>query len=145
MIAAGSVAPDFEAPDQDGRPFRLSTLRGSSVVLYFYPEADTPGCTVESKGFQTELSDYQAKGVRVVGVSVDDCDAQKAFARKYGLSFPLVADHSKAVTRLYGVLNAFGRARRVSFFLDPQGRVEEVVDGSPAKHLEAARRRYLSG
>lgn len=138
------MAPDFEAPNQDGAPFKLSTLRGAPVVLYFYPQADTPGCTIESKGFQRELAEYQAKGIHVVGVSVDDCAAQKAFASKYGLSFPLVADTEKKVARLYGVLGFTGRARRVTFLLDPQGVVTEVVDASSAKtHLERARARFL--
>ncbi len=145
MVAIGDTAPDFEAPDQDGRAFRLSSLRGSPVVLYFYPAADTPGCTVEAKGFQSELSDFAAKGVHVIGVSVDDCPAQKAFARKYGLAFPLLADASKEVAGRYGVLGPRGSARRVTFLLGPDGRVEEVVDGSPPeKHVQRARARFLA-
>jgi peroxiredoxin Q/BCP len=146
MIAAGVPAPEFEAPDQDGRPFRLSSLKGAPVVLFFYPKADTPGCTIESKGFQTELPQYQAKGVHVVGISTDDCDAQKAFARKYGLAFPLVADREKKVARLYGVLGLTGSARRVTFLIDSAGVVQEVVEGaSPKPHLDQARSRFLSG
>lgn len=146
MIDVGQSAPDFEALDQDGRPFRLSSLDRSPVVLYFYPEADTPGCTVESKGFQSEIASYRAKGVHVVGVSVDDCDKQKAFARKYGLNFPLVADRDKKVTGRYGVLGPSGKARRVSFLLGPGRKVQEVVDAPSAKtHLEKARARFLSG
>lgn len=146
MVSVGQPAPDFDAPDQDGRPFRLSSLHGSPVVLYFYPEADTPGCTRESKGFQSELGAYDAKGVRVVGVSVDDCPKQKAFAEKYGLSFALVADHDKKVAERYGVLGPNGRARRVTFLLGRDGKVEEVVDSSSVPtHLEKARKRFLSG
>lgn len=146
MIDAGQPAPDFEAPDQDGRSFRLSSLKGSPVVLFFYPKADTPGCTIESKGFQTELEEYRSKGVAVVGVSVDDCDAQKAFARKYGLAFPLIADTSKKVADRYGVLGPSGTARRVTFLLDPAGKVVEVVAASsPTPHLERARARFLEG
>lgn len=145
MIAAGTPAPDFEAPDQDGRPFRLSSLRGSPVVLYFYPKADTPGCTTESKGFQSHLKEFAAKGVRIVGVSVDDCSAQKAFARKYGLEFPLIADAKKEVAGKFGVLGPNGSARRVSFQIDAQGTVVEVVDGSsPDPHVAKARARFLS-
>ncbi len=146
MIDSGQPAPDFEAPDQDGRSFRLSSLKGSPVVLFFYPKADTPGCTIESKGFQTEIAEYRAKGVRVVGVSVDDCSAQKAFASKYGLSFPLIADTTKAVAGRYGVLGPSGTARRVTFLIGPTGQVEEVVDASsPKPHLDKARARFLSG
>jgi len=144
MIAQGAPAPDFEAPDQDNRPFRLSSLRGHPVVLYFYPEADTPGCTTESKGFQSHLAEFAAAGVHVVGVSVDDCNAQKAFAVKYGLKFPLIADHAKEVGTKYGVLNPRGRARRVSFLIDTAGTVVEVVDTSTAAtHVERARARFV--
>jgi len=145
MIAAGETAPDFEAPNQDGAPFRLSSLRGSSVVLYFYPEADTPGCTVESKGFRDAHSEYQARKVTIVGISVDDCPAQKAFAEKYGFPFTLIADKAKKVAAAYGVLGTRGTARRVSFFIDWRGKVLEVVDASSAAtHLERARARFLS-
>jgi len=144
MIAAGDTAPDFTAPNQDGTPFRLSSLRGSPVVLYFYPKADTPGCTIESKGFRDVHAEFAAKKVRIVGVSVDDCPAQKAFAQKYGLPFPLVADSSKAVATAFGVLGPRGSARRVTFLIDPNGKVLEVVDASsPDPHLERARARFL--
>lgn len=144
MIAAGDTAPDFTAPNQDGTPFRLSSLRGSPVVLYFYPKADTPGCTIESKGFRDVHSQYAARKVHIVGVSVDDCPAQKAFAEKYGLPFPLIADTTKSVATAYGVLGPRGSARRVTFLIDPQGKVVEVVDASsPDPHLERARARFL--
>ena len=146
MVAVGETAPDFEAPDQDGTPFTLSSLRGSPVVLYFYPKADTPGCTIEAKGFAAQYSELRAQKVHVVGVSVDDCPGQKAFARKYGLPFSLIADTSKEVARKYGVLGPKGTARRVSFHLDGQGRVLEIVDASSAdRHLDRARARFLSG
>ncbi len=145
MIASGTPAPDFEAPDQNGQPFRLSSLKGAPVVLYFYPKADTPGCTIESKGFQSHLPEFTAHGVRVVGVSTDDCPAQKAFAEKYGLAFPLVADSAHAVAKQYGVLGPRGTARRVTFLIDREGTVVEVVDGSaPDPHVERARARFLA-
>jgi len=145
MIAVGDRAPDFTAPDQDGAPFQLSSLKGSPVVLYFYPKADTPGCTIESKGFRDAHSEFLAKKVRVVGVSVDDCPAQKAFIDKYGLPFPLIADSSKKVATAYGVLGPRGSARRVTFLIDKDGTVVEVVDSSsPDPHLKAARARFLT-
>lgn len=144
MIAVGEPAPDFEAPDQDGKPFRLSSTRGMPVALYFYPKADTPGCTIESKGFQEHLGEFSAKGVRVIGVSVDDCPAQKAFAQKYGLRFPLIADTSKAVSTRYGVLGPRGSARRVTFLIERDGRVVEVIDQSSADpHVARAKARFL--
>jgi len=144
MIAVGEQAPDFVAPDQDGKSFQLSSLKGSPVVLYFYPKADTPGCTTESKGFRDVHGEFAAKKVRIIGVSVDDCPAQKAFMTKYGLPFPLVADSSKNVASAYGVLGPHGVARRVTFLIDANGKVVEVVDSSsPDPHLKAARARFL--
>jgi thioredoxin-dependent peroxiredoxin len=145
MIATGEKAPDFEAPNHDGTPFRLSSLLGTPVVLYFYPKADTPGCTVESKGFRDVYKEFQAHHVQVVGVSTDDCPAQKAFRDKYGLPFPLIADETKQVATLYGVLGPRGNARRVTFLIDATGKVVEVVDsGSPDPHLERARAVFLT-
>jgi thioredoxin-dependent peroxiredoxin len=145
MVAVGDTAPDFTAPNQDGTPFRLSSLRGSPVVLYFYPKADTPGCTTESKGFRDEHAEYLAHKVHVVGISVDDCPAQKAFAQKYGFPFPLIADTTKTVATAYGVLGPRGSARRVTFLIDGKGKVVEVIDaGSPDPHLARARARFLT-
>ena len=145
MVAVGETAPDFEAPNQDGTPFTLSSLRGSAVVLYFYPKADTPGCTLEAKGFRDKYADFRAKGVHVIGVSVDDGPDQKAFATKYGLPFPLIADTTKAVARKYGVLGPRGSARRVSFHLDSEGKILEIVDGSEAdRHVARAGARFLN-
>ena len=145
MLAVGETAPDFVAPNQDGTPFRLSSLKGSPIVLYFYPKADTPGCTIETKGFRDVQDEYLARKVQIVGVSVDDCPAQKAFAQKYRIAFPLIADRSKSVASAYGVLGPRGLARRVTFLLDREGKVLEVVDASsPDPHLERARARFLT-
>ncbi len=144
MVAKGDTAPDFEAPDQNGAPFRLASLRGSPVVLYFYPKADTPGCTIEAKGFRDVYADYAAKHVAVVGVSTDDCPAQKAFHGKYGLPFPLIADAKKSVAGAYGVLGPSGHARRVTFLIDAKGKVLDVVDtSSPDEHLKRAGAAFL--
>ena len=128
MPTVGELAPDFEAPTAAGRPLRLSSLRGSSVVLYFYPEADTPSCTRESKGLRDLYPELQSKGVEVVGVSVDDVAKQSAFCEKYGLPFPLVADATKKVATTYAVLRPSGRARRATFLIGPDGKIVEVVD-----------------
>ncbi|HEV2166527.1 MAG TPA: peroxiredoxin [Thermoplasmata archaeon] len=146
MVGVGEVAPEFEAPTSTGQAVKLSALRGHPVVLYFYPQADTPGCTIESKAFRDMTPELERKGVRVVGISTDDVPAQVHFAEKCSLPFPLVADATKSITRSYGVLGNGGRARRVSFFLDEQGRVVEVVDTSKATlHTDRARARYLTG
>jgi thioredoxin-dependent peroxiredoxin len=145
MVAVGERAPEFQAPDQDGKPFKLSSLKGSPVVLYFYPQADTPGCTIEAKGFRDHMDEFRAKGVHVVGVSTDGCADQKEFAKKYGLNFTLIADDAKDVAKAYGVLGPAGRARRVSFFIGPDGTVADVVENVPAdKHVERARTKFLN-
>lgn len=144
MIAIGESAPDFSAPDHDGTPFRLSSTRGSPVVLYFYPKADTPGCTIESKGFRDVYRDFQAKKVAIVGVSTDECAEQQAFRVKYGLPFPLIADFAKEVATKYGVLGPHGNARRVTFLIDAHGKVVDVIDTStPGPHIERARAAFL--
>ncbi|MCI4338784.1 MAG: peroxiredoxin [Thermoplasmata archaeon] len=145
MVAIGEKAPEFEAPDHTGATFRSSALRGSSVVMYFYPKADTPGCTTESKGFRDVYAEYQAKNVKVIGVSTDDCDAQRAFRTKYGFPFPLIADSAKKVATLYGVLGPHGNARRVTFLIDPSGKVVDVIDSSSVDlHLTRARAAFLA-
>ncbi|MGA7923680.1 MAG: peroxiredoxin [Thermoplasmata archaeon] len=145
MIAVGEKGPDFDAPVAGGGRLRLSTLRGAPVVLYFYPAADTPGCTIESKGFRDVYPEFRAKNVHVVGVSVDEVEDQEKFAGKYQLPFPLVSDTSKAVSESYGTLGGGGRSRRVTFLMDPGGKVLEVVDDRDAeKHVKRARERFLT-
>lgn len=140
MVAIGDTAPDFRAPNQDGTEFRLSSLKGSPVVLYFYPKADTPGCTIEAKGFRDVYGEFTAKKVAVVGVSTDDCPDQKKFVDKYGLPFPLIADSKQDVARAYGVLGPHGTARRATFLIDAGGKVVDVVEGVPPdQHVARAR------
>jgi peroxiredoxin Q/BCP len=145
MVQNGDAAPDFEAPTQKGEPLKLSSLRGHPVVLYFYPQADTPGCTRESKGFRDLYPQFRARGVEIVGVSTDSVGEQAAFCEKYSLPFPLVADQSKEVGKKYGVLRPSGRARRVSFLIGPDGKVlDSVDDGAPEPHVERAKARFLA-
>ena len=143
MVAVGDKAPEFQALDHSGASFNFASTRASPVVLYFYPKADTPGCTLEGKGFRDVYPEYQAKHVRVIGVSTDDCPAQKAFREKYGFPFPLIADADQKVSKLYGVLGPTGHARRVTFLVDSGGKVLEVVEGSPDTHLARAAATFL--
>ena len=103
MIEPGDTAPDFELPDQDGNPVRLSDLRGGLVVLYFYPKADTPGCTTQACGVRDHRADYDAAGATVLGVSPDPVKAVKKFHDKQALDFTLLADEDHAVAEQYGV------------------------------------------
>jgi peroxiredoxin Q/BCP len=144
VIAVGEPAPDFELPDQDGRPVRLSALRGAPVVLYFYPKADTPGCTTQACGVRDHRSDYAAAGATVLGVSPDPVRAVKRFHDKYGLTFTLLADEDHAVSERYGVWvqkSMYGRqymgVQRATFVIDAAGVVTHVIPKvSPKTHDE---------
>jgi thioredoxin-dependent peroxiredoxin len=144
MPGPGQPAPDFDAPTHDGKHLKLASLRGHPVVLYFYPEADTPGCTRESQGLRDLYPLLKAKSVEVVGVSTDSVDKQCDFAEKYNLPFPLVADDARKVATAYDVLRPSGRARRVTFFIDPAGTITDVLDLSDAgAHVAKVRKTYL--
>ena len=145
MIQPGDAAPDFEGISTQGSGFRLSSLRGGPVVLYFYPRAGSLGCTYESIGFAKEHAALRKRGVSVVGVSVDSLVDQRKFLETCSLPFPLVADSDQAIARRFGVLGAFGHARRVTFLLDQGGRVLQVIDSiRPGVHVTAVKRAYLS-
>src|ERR1700730_18532414 len=103
MLEQEDLAPDFELPDQDGRVVKLSDFRGQPVVVYFYPKADTPGCTTQACGVRDHQADYARSGAAVLGISPDAVADVKRFHEKYGLNFPLLADEEHAVADLYGV------------------------------------------
>jgi peroxiredoxin Q/BCP len=139
MVDAGEIAPDFEGPASDGTTVKLSALRGRPVVLYFFPKADTPGCTIESKGFRDHFEELGGRNVKVIGVSVDSLEDEKKFAQKYGFPFPIVADPTKEITKKYGVLGTFGAAKRVTFLIGADGTVQKVVASAlPGGHVSAA-------
>ena len=102
MVAEGDRAPDFTLPDQDGNDVSLAGLRGQTVVLYFYPKADTPGCTKQACGVRDRSAEYDASGARVIGESLDPVDEVKRFADKYSLDFTLLADADHSVCEAYG-------------------------------------------
>ena len=144
MIEPGKPAPDFELPDQDGNPVRLSDLRGQNIVLYFYPKADTPGCTTQACGIRDHSADYDATGAVVLGVSPDPVQAVKKFHGGQSLNFTLLADEDHSVCDLYGVWaekTNYGRtywgAQRSTFIIDPDGTVAKVFPKvSPKTHDE---------
>ena len=144
MIEPGQPAPDFTLPDQDGNPVALSQLRGRTVVLYFYPKADTPGCTAQACGVRDHASDYEAADAVVLGVSRDPVARLRAFADKHALEFPLLSDEDHAVAEAYGVWvekSMYGRRffgnERTTFVIDAEGVVREVLRKvKPARHDE---------
>jgi thioredoxin-dependent peroxiredoxin len=142
LIEVGTEAPDFTLPDHDGQPVRLSDLRGRPVVLYFYPKADTPGCTTQACGIRDHRADYEAAGVTVLGVSPDSVAAIKRFHDKQDLNFRLLADEEHAVAEQYGTWgekSMYGRTymgvSRSTFLIDEQGVVRHVIPkASPKTH-----------
>lgn len=139
MLGVGELAPDFPIPTPEAPSRMLSSLRGRPVILFFFPKANTAGCTRETRGFAVRYPKFREAGVEVVGVSVDSTETQAAFAAKCGSRFPMVGDPTKEVARKYGVLGLLGVAKRVTFFLDGEGRVRHVVEGLlPDPHLRAA-------
>jgi peroxiredoxin Q/BCP len=144
MIEQGQQAPDFELPDQDGEPVKLSSLRGQSVVLYFYPKAATPGCTTQACGVRDHEADYAKAGATVLGVSPDPVAKVKKFHDKEALNFRLLADEAHAVADAYGVWaekSMYGKTyfgnERTTFVIAPDGRVAHVLRKvKPAEHDE---------
>jgi thioredoxin-dependent peroxiredoxin len=126
-------APDFTLPDQNGEPFTLSALKGKPIVLFFYPRADTPGCTIEACGFRDHYGKLTRAGLTVLGISPDTSKAQKKFEEKFDLPYPLLADAEKEVAQLFGVLkekNMYGKKvmgiERTTFLIGPDGTITHV-------------------
>jgi peroxiredoxin Q/BCP len=145
MVEVGEAAPEIEGPSSLGGQFRLSALKGNPVVVYFYPKASTSGCRVETMAFQELHEQFQQRHVTIVGVSVDTPAAETKFAEECSTAFGLVADQSGAIATAYGVRGPSGSARRVSFFIGPDGKVVEKVDGAPLEHVARAKARFLTG
>lgn len=149
-LAPGDLAPDFTLTDQHGSPVTLSDLRGSKVVLYFYPEAMTPGCTTEACDFRDNLNSFAAAGVKVVGISKDDVDKLRRFAERDRLTFELLSDPDLAVQQAYGVWgekSLYGKvvvgSIRSTFIVDEDGRIQKAMYNVKATGHVARLRREL--
>jgi thioredoxin-dependent peroxiredoxin len=128
-------APDFILPDENGKEVSLKDLRGKTVVLYFYPRADTPGCTIEANGFRDLYSKIQKTGAVLLGISPDTVKAEKKFSEKFDLPFQLLADADKTVAKAFGVLkekNMYGKkvmgVARTTFVIGPEGKIEHIFE-----------------
>ncbi|MDE3164755.1 MAG: thioredoxin-dependent thiol peroxidase [Acidobacteriota bacterium] len=133
MLQVGDPAPDIEVRTDAGEPLRLSALRGKRVVLYFYPKADTPGCTTEACEFRDSMAALHRKGAVVLGISPDKPAAQAKFKQKYSLPFTLLADEDRAAAQAYGVWkekNMYGRKvmgiERSTFVIGADGKIEKI-------------------
>ncbi|HTX31350.1 MAG TPA: thioredoxin-dependent thiol peroxidase [Solirubrobacteraceae bacterium] len=142
MLSPGDTAPDFTLPDQHGNPVKLSDLRGQKVVVYFYPKADTPGCTIQACGIRDHQADYDAAGAVVLGVSPDPVKNVAKFDDKFDLGFTLLADEDHSVAESYGVWvekSMYGRKymgnERTTFVIGPDGVIADVLRNvKPAEH-----------
>lgn len=144
MLEPGQSAPDFELHDQDGSPVSLSDYQGQRVVLYFYPRADTPGCTAQACSFRDGWSEYEARDVAVLGVSMDPVEALADFVAKYDLPFRLLSDVDGAVAERYDSVGeiehegeVYDIALRNTFLVGPDGDLEAVYEGvDPEGHAD---------
>ena len=142
MLAEGDRAPAFTLPDQDGKKVKLSDFKGQTVVLYFYPRADTPGCTTQACGIRDRSDEYAAAGAKVIGVSPDAPETLEKFDDKYGLGFTLLGDINHKVADKYGAWgekSMYGKKYmgmlRSTFIIDPKGKIAKVFPKvQPKKH-----------
>ena len=142
MLSEGDKAPNFTLPDQNGEKVKLSDLKGETVVLYFYPKANTSGCTTQACGVRDRKAAYAAAGARVIGISPDEVKDVDKFAGKYDLDFTLLADTDHAVAEKYGTWveksmygNKYMGVARATFIIDPKGKIARVFPKvQPKKH-----------
>jgi peroxiredoxin Q/BCP len=149
--APGSKAPAFSLPRDGGGKIALADFKGQNLVLYFYPRADTPGCTIESKAFSSLSKAFAKAGTAVVGVSADPVKAQDAFKAKHGLAVPLASDETHRMLEAYGVWgekSMYGKKfmgiTRTTFLIDQEGRIARIwpkvkVEGHAEEVLAAAK------
>jgi thioredoxin-dependent peroxiredoxin len=144
MIDINDKAPDFTLPDQNGKEVSLKELRGRFIVLFFYPRANTPGCTIEACEFRDSYKRMQKTGAVLLGISPDTSKAQKKFEEKFTLPFPLLADADKKVCNFFGVMkekNMYGKkvmgVARTTFVIGPDGKIRHVFHKvKPEGHAE---------
>jgi peroxiredoxin Q/BCP len=143
-MQVNELAPDFTTQDENGNTVSLSQFRGQNVVLFFYPKANTPGCTVEACGFRDSYTKLHKAGLTVLGISADNPSAQKKFKDKFGFQYTLLADADKKIADLYGVLkdkNMYGKKVkgivRSTFLIGPEGKIAHVFPKvTPDGHAE---------
>jgi peroxiredoxin Q/BCP len=143
-LSQGDKAPKFTSKDQNGNTISLDQFKGKKVVLYFYPKDNTPGCTTEACDFRDNYQGLKAKGIEVLGVSVDDEKSHQKFITKYDLPFTLIADTDKAIVEAYGVWaekSMYGKkymgTNRTTFIIDEQGNIAHIISKVDTKAATA--------
>jgi len=142
MLKEGSAAPAFKTTDADGNRVKLADFRGQRVVLYFYPKDDTPGCTKEACSFRDAFADFKKRGIKVLGVSLDNETSHQKFAKKYKLPFTLLADTDRSISEAYGTYGQkkfMGRTymgvHRTTFLIDEKGKIKKIFEKvKPEEH-----------
>ena len=133
MLSIGMSAPHWTGNDQDGKPHASDDYVGKWLLLYFYPEDDTSGCTAEACGFRDAFSTLSSR-ISIVGVSADSVESHRKFASKYALPFTLIADPEKKISTAFGA-DGLQFPKRVTFLIDPKGKIEKIYSGfDPALH-----------
>ena len=128
-LKAGDKAPDFTLRDAFGKSYQLSSYKGKSpVIVYFYPKANTPGCTKEACGIRDDWSKFKQNNIPVLGISTDDKPAIKKFIDDYKLNFPLLSDADKKVSKEYGVVGMLGFDKRVTFIVDKNSKIADIME-----------------
>ena len=137
FLKVGDQAPDFTLQTHDGKSLSLCGLRGKKVLIWFYPKADTPGCTVEGNGFCFQYQEFADRDIAVLGVSFDSVEDNAAFAKKFGFQYPLLCDTERALGLAYGACDS-AKARyasRISYLIDEQGKIAKVyAQVNPREH-----------
>lgn len=137
LLTIGAAAPDLTGVTREGNRVSLSSVRGHPAVVYFYPKDETPGCTREACAFRDAFDQYVARAVTIFGVSQDSAESHRAFSEHQKLPFPLVADADGSAARAYGVPSHFGFTSRMTFLVDPNGRIARVwPDVDPGVHAQ---------
>jgi peroxiredoxin Q/BCP len=142
MLKEGKSAPAFKTTDAAGNTVKLADFRGQKVVLYFYPKDDTPGCTKEACSFRDAFADFKKRGIKVLGVSLDNEASHQKFAKKYKLPFTLLADTDRSISEAYGTYGQkkfMGRTymgvHRMTFLIDEKGKIKKIFEKvKPEEH-----------
>jgi peroxiredoxin Q/BCP len=127
-LSVGNLAPDFTLQDSDGNSYSLSSYKEKNpVIIYFYPKAGTPGCTKQACGIRDSFGKFKENDIVVLGISVDSKESIKEFIKDNNLNFPLLSDENKEVSKAYGVLNNIGVDSRITFIVDKQGNIANIL------------------